>query len=113
MDTNLILIMSTVFICASITIIIVLNLIQSQKAKKYKKMIDKLEIEKNQLDSSPIAPELNKIEDFLSSNNKKLEVKYDDWKERFDNIKGKQIPKITDMIIDAEYSLSRMDYKGT
>src|SRR5574344_28797 len=110
MDTNLILIMSTVFICASITIIIVLNLIQSQKAKKYKKMIDKLEIEKNQLDSSPIAPELNKIEGFL--HNDKLAHKYDDWRERLDDIKGKQIPKITDMIIDADYYLSRMDYKG-
>lgn len=110
MNTNMILIMSTVFICASITIIVVLNLIQSQKNKKYKKMIDELEIEKNKLDSSPIAPELNKVEGLL--HNDKLAHKYDDWRDRLDNIKGKQIPKITDMLIEADYSLSRMDYKG-
>lgn len=110
MSDNFILIMATVFICASMVIILVLNIIQSKKNKKYKKMIDNLEVEKNKLDSSPIAPELNKLTTFL--NNEKLNAKYDDWKERLEDIKGKQIPGITDMLIDADYSLNRMDYKG-
>lgn len=110
MSDNFILIMATVFICASMVIIIVLNVIQSKKNKKYKKMIEHLEVEKNKLDSSPIAPELNKLTTFL--NNDKLNAKYDDWKERLEDIKGKQIPSITDMLIDADYSLNRMDYKG-
>lgn len=107
---NFILIMATIFICASILIIVVLNLIQNSKNKKYKKMIDDLEIEKNKLDSSPIAPELTKLSNFL--NNEKLSAKYDDWKERLNEIKGKQIPGITDMLIEADYSLSKMDYKA-
>lgn len=110
MSDNFILIMATVFICASMVIIIVLNLIQGSKNKKYKKMIDNLEIEKNKLDSSPIAPELTKINAFL--NNEKLSAKYDDWKERLEDIKSKQIPGINDMLIDADYSLNRMDYKA-
>ena len=38
---------------------------------------------------------------------------YNDWKERLDTIKGIQIPRITDMILEADYSLSQMDYKST
>ena len=36
-----------------------------------------------------------------------------DWEERFKQIRSIQIPKITDMLLEAEYSLSQMDYKGT
>lgn len=39
-----------------------------------------MEIEKNKLDSSPIIPELAKVESFL--NNEKLEVMYNEWTER-------------------------------
>jgi len=38
---------------------------------------------------------------------------YNEWKDRLNNIKTYQIPKITDMLLEAEYSLSQMDYKGT
>lgn len=38
---------------------------------------------------------------------------YKNWKERLDDIKEVKIPKITDMLIEAEYSLSKMDYKST
>lgn len=110
MTDNIILLMSTVFIVSCILIIVLLNLIQTHRNKKYKKMVEKLEIEKNQLDSSPIAPELTKLSNLL--NNDKLNAKYDDWKERLSDIKDKQIPKITDMLIEADYSISRMDYKG-
>lgn len=110
MVDNFMLVMATVVIVASIIIIIVLNLIQSRKKKKFKKMIDNLEIEKNQLDSSPIAPELTKLQGYL--NNDKMALKYDEWKDRLSDIKDKQIPRITDMIIEADYSLGRMDYKG-
>src|SRR5574344_1845568 len=63
---NFMLIMGSIFIFASITISVVLCLLQNRKKKKYKKMIDKLEVEKNQLDTSPIAPELDKM-DYKSS----------------------------------------------
>jgi len=38
---------------------------------------------------------------------------YQNWKERLHDIKNIKIPKITDMLIEAEYSLSQMDYKST
>ena len=98
------------FVVPSILIIVTLNIIQNIKKKKIKKLIDKLEYEKNVIDSTPIVPELAKIETFLK--NEKLETLYNDWKEKLNDLKTKQIPKLTDMLLEAEYSLSQRDYKN-
>lgn len=108
---NLVIYALIIFIMTSAIIVVVLNVIQSQKNKKYKKIINNLEIEKNKIDSSPVEPELAKIETYLK--NEKMEVMYSGWKERLQNIKEIKIPSITDMLIEAEYSLSQMDYKST
>ena len=110
MDTT-ILIMATLFIVASIVISIVLVFMQNGKNKKIKTQLDKLEIEKNKIDSTPIIPELSKIESYLK--NEKLEAMYNNWKDRLDVIRTNQIPRITDMLLEADYSLSKMDYKST
>ncbi len=107
---NVVLVIGTATLAAIILVIIVLNVIQSIKTKKFQKILNDLEVEKNKLDSSPITPELNKVESFL--NNKNLSEKYEDWRERLENIKEKQIPYINNMLIEAEYSLTKMDYKG-
>lgn len=86
-------------------------MMRAKKNRKYKKVLDRLEIEKNVIDSTPISPELSKIEAYLK--NEKLNALYNDWKERLDVIKQNQIPKLTDMIIEADYSLSQNDYKST
>lgn len=108
---NIALTIISLAVAAIILIVIVLNLLQSSKNKKMKKLINNLEVQKNVLDSTPIIPELAKVESYLKS--EKMEVMYNDWKERLENIKNVQIPKITDMIIETEYSLSQMDYKAT
>ena len=108
---NLTLIMLTLFLVCSGLIIAVLNFIQNKKNKRIKKTLEKLEIEKNKLATSPIVPELAKVEAFL--NNDKLKELYDEWTKRLNQIKEIQIPRLTDMILDAEYSLSQMDYKST
>ncbi len=105
------LIITTLFIVTVLLIVGVLNIIQNLKNKKIKKLLEKLEVEKNIIDSTPISPELSKIESFLK--NEKLEVMYNNWKERLDNIKNNQIPKLTDMLIEADYSLTQMNYKTT
>ena len=108
---NLTLIMLTLFLLCSGLVIAVLNLMQSKKNKRIKKVLEKLEIEKNELATSPIVPELAKVEGFL--NNDKLRELYDEWTKRLNQIKEVQIPRLTDMILDAEYSLSQLDYKST
>lgn len=99
------------FLIAAILVTVTLNVLQSRKNKQYKSVLDKLEYEKNVIDSTPITPELSKIESYLK--NEKLENMYSNWKDRLNVIKSSQIPKITDMILDAEYSLSQQDYKST
>ncbi len=108
---NVTLIMFTLFLVCSSLVIAILNLIQSKKNKRIKKTLERLEIEKNKLATSPIVPELAKVETFL--NNDKLKELYDEWSKRLDQIKQIQIPRLSDMILDAEYSLSQMDYKST
>ena len=108
---DLTLIMLTLFLIAAGLIIGVLNFVQSKKNKKIRKTLEKLEIEKNKLATSPIVPELAKVESYL--NNDKLKALYDEWSNRLKQIKEVQIPKLSDMILDAEYSLSQMDYKST
>lgn len=94
-----------------VIVIIVLAVLRNRKKKKYKKLIEDLDYQKNRLDTSPVGPELAKIENYTK--NEKLDVLYKNWKERLNDIKEIKIPKITDMLIEAEYSLSQTDYKST
>ncbi len=108
---NITLIIVTLFVLCVVLIIGVLYFIQGKKYKKVKAKLEKLEIEKNELATSPIIPELAKVESFL--NNEKLKELYNEWSNRLNQIKEVQIPKLSDMILDAEYSLSQRDYKST
>ncbi len=110
MKDNLTLIIATIIV-ALLLIVGVICFLRNDKRKRIKKKLENLEIEKNKLDSSPIVPELAKVESFL--NNPKLEVMYKEWTERLQNIKDNQIPKLTDMILETEYSLSQKNYKST
>lgn len=105
------LVIATTIIVAIILSISVIYFIRSRKTKKIKKILSDLEIEKNKLDSSPVIPELAKVEAYLS--NEKVKKMYEDWKERLKSIKEEEIPKLTDMILEAEYSLVQKDYKQT
>ena len=99
------------FLVPATLVTVTLIILQIIRSKKLKKKIDELEYEKNVIDSTPITPELAKIEAFLK--NDKIEIMYNDWKSRLEDIKGKQIPKITDMILETEYTLSKQDFKNT
>lgn len=110
MKDNLTLIIAIVVV-AFLLIVGVIFFLRNDKSKRIKKKLEELEIEKNKLDSSPIVPELAKVESFLK--NPKLEVMYKEWTERLQNIKDNQIPKLTDMILETEYSLSQKNYKST
>lgn len=110
MDNSITLIIILTLIVTIILIICVLIAIQNVKNKKIKKALEKLEIEKNIIDSMPINNELGKIESFLK--NDKIESLYKDWKSRLENIKNVEIPHLTDMLIESDYSLLKLDSKG-
>lgn len=96
---------------AALALFTVIMIVRHGKKKKMKRALEELEIEKNKLASSPIIPELAKVESFL--NNEKLEVLYNEWTNRLNQIRENQIPKLSDMLLEAEYSLSQRDYKQT
>lgn len=107
---NVILIMITIFVVAAVAVTVTLNIIQSQGIRKVKRRLSNLEIEKNAIDSTPIIPELNKIESFFKS--EQLDLMQVEWKKRLENIKNIMLPEITDMLLEAEYFLSKLDYKN-
>ena len=111
MDSTIVITIILLTIIAIILIIGVLLAIQKKNHMDVKKKLANLEIEKNKIDSMPIVPELTKIESL--NKNGKLEAMYNNWKDRLDVIRTNQIPKITDMLLDADYSLSKQDYKST
>ena len=82
---NLTLIMLTLFLICTGVVIGVLNFLQIRKNRKIKKNLEALEIEKNKLATSPIVPELAKVEAYL--NNEKLKALYDEWSKRLKQIK--------------------------
>ncbi|MDD3340803.1 MAG: septation ring formation regulator EzrA [Bacilli bacterium] len=108
---QVVLIMVTLFTISALAIILLLYFIQSKKNRHLKEVLEKLEVEKNIIDSSPIVPELDKIQKLKK--NEKLDLLWKDWSERLDSIKNIQIPKITDMLLEADHSLSKMDYRTT
>ena len=100
----------SIYVVVTIVIVVTLNFLQNTKKKKYKDLLDKLEVEKNVIDSAPIESEISKIRTFLK--NDKLDASLQEWENSFKDIRATQIPKITDLIIDAEYSLTQQDYKS-
>ena len=76
---------------------------------KYNNALKTLERDKNLIISASILSELNKVESLI--NNKELEKKYEEWKEKFKNIKDKEVPKITDELINVEELIKSRKYK--
>ena len=107
----ILLVLISLSIATILLIVIVLYLIQNHKNKSIKKQLQKLEIAKNELDSSPVIPELSKIESY--NKNEKLESMYNKWTERLNDIREEQVPKINDMLLEADYCLQKQDYKST
>ena len=99
----------TYYIVSIIIIVIILNLVNKREKKKYEEEIVSLERDKNMIISSSILSELNKVEALV--NNEKMQETYDDWQERFKEIKDVEVPKITDALIEIEDSFNEKDYQ--
>ena len=92
-----------------VLILIILLLIKKRKLNRYKKELEELDREKNEIESAPVVTELAKIETIIK--NEKLEEKYKKWFNSFENIKNDDIPKINDMLIELDSILENNDSK--
>ena len=92
-----------------ILIIVILLIIKKRRLKKYRKELEELDKEKNEIESAPVVTELAKLETIVK--NEKLEEKYKKWFNSFENIKNEDIPKINDMLIELDSLLDNKDSK--
>ena len=104
-----ILIALLVWIVTIILVIVVLNVINNMEKKKLKAEIEKLEKGKNMIISASMLSELNKVEALV--NNDEMKEKLDDWKARFNDIKDKDMPKITETINEIEELFLEKNFK--
>ena len=106
---NKTLIICTIYIVIIIILIAVLIIENSKKNKKLKNAISDLEKEKNLIINAPVLNELSKVEALVKDD--KLKSKYDGWNRKFDDIRNKLIPSITDMLIMADSYVEDKNYK--
>ena len=82
---------------------LVLFFMQNAKNKKIKSQLEKLEVEKNKINSTPIVPELSKVESYLK--NEKLEAMYNNWKET------PEILSYIDVLVDGKFEEDKKNIK--
>ena len=99
----------TYVVVAVLLIISMIVIVRKHMKNKYNNALKTLERDKNLIISASILSELNKVESLI--NNKELELKYESWKEKFKNIKDKEVPKITDELINIEDLIKSRKYK--
>ncbi len=100
MTATVILTIVSFIIAGVILIIVTLSLIKSQRRKKFALELNTLERDKNLIISASILSELNKVENLI--NNEALKAMYEDWQYRFKEIKDKEVPRITDELLELE-----------
>ena len=106
---NNVLFIFTIYIVTIIILIVIFALRNSKQNKKLKESISELEKEENLIINAPILNELSKVEALVKDD--KLKYKYDNWQHKFDDIRNIYIPKVTDMLLDADDLVARKKYK--
>lgn len=110
MTNNITLLMWGYFAIAVVLLITVLNIIQKLRKNKYKKIVEKLEKEKNLITNVPILQELSRVELILKT--EELGERFKGWNNKYNEIKEKKLPKISDMLLEADYLIDQKDYKN-
>lgn len=96
-------------ILAIILVVAVLVLINKHDKKKLQGILTNLELDKNLIISANILTELNKVGSLI--NNKNLEIKYNNWKERYKQIKEVDMPSLENKLNDLEALIRDKKYK--
>ena len=109
MQGQYLIICSYLVICI-IVVIVVLHFIRRGIANKYRRKVHELEVAKNMVASTPVSLELSKVEPIIK--NDQMEEKYNDWQDRFDEIRDNKLSRIDDMLIDLDIYIDKKDYKN-
>ncbi len=109
MDQNVLLITISTAVVALVLIFITFMIVKRKRTNRYRQEINELDVEKNKLIGVPILSEISKVKDLVKTDN--LKNKLEDWDTTFKLIKEDEVPKLTDMISDAEFLIDKSEYK--
>ena len=109
MDSFILAIIFTV-VLAIILGFITFIVVRKKSNSKYKKIINDLDVEKNQLLSVNLLSEITKVRDLVKTDN--LKHKLENWDGQFNDIKDNMIPMLTDKISEVDFMLDKNDYKS-
>lgn len=104
------LIIGSYLVVCIIIVIVVLHFLRKKVANKYRSKVRELEVAKNMVASTPVSLELSKVEPIIK--NDKMEEKYNDWQDRFDQLRETRLSQIDDMLIDLDIYIDKKDYKN-
>ena len=99
----------TVVIISFLFILITLIFTKRKQTKKYKNVINELDVEKNKLIGVSVLSEFSKVKELVKTDN--LKHKLDDWDSIFKNIKDSEVPKLNDLILETEFLVDKKEYK--
>ena len=104
------LLVGSAVVVSFIIVIIILHFIKKAEKNYYKSKLKNLEIQRNQVASTPVLLELSKVEPIIK--NDKMEEKYNQWRDKFTKIKEERLSLIDDMLIDLDMFVEKRDYKS-
>lgn len=101
MDKTFIIVLLITFYFVGVgSIIATLFIMKNKKKKSVLRELNILERDKNSIINASLITELNKAESLI--NNKTLRDKYDAWQERITEVRDKEMPKVTDILLTSE-----------
>ena len=106
---NILLVTITTIIIAVIIVVTTLLIIKKIKSDKYKKEVERLDIERNQIVGIPILSEISKVRDLVKTDN--LKEKLNELYTTFKLIKDDRVPKISDLLAEADFLINKKEYK--
>ena len=110
MEDKTYIILGVIYLVIAIVLVVAsLVLLNKHTRKKLEQILINLEINKNLIISGNILTELNKVGSLI--NNKKLEERYNNWKERYKQIKDVDIPLLDDKLNYLDSLIKDKKYK--
>lgn len=94
---------------AIVLIVTVLSVIQYISRLRFKKELERLDVEKNQVIDGNIMTELSKVESLIS--NGAIKEKYIIWKKEIEELKENIDGSMNDMIIEADFLVEQKKYR--
>ena len=107
--TTLIIVLIFVFIAILLYVLYVV--LKNKKKKSIMESIDRLNTEKNLIISASLKTELSKASKLI--NNKNIEKQVDLWNKQFEELENKDMPKLTDELIEVENYCMNKDYTNS